>query len=194
MLIEARYRNALIAGDLASAVRCRFALAAFNARSRTPGGGIGPKRVPPFDFQRSGAIPLGSDATADDAAFSGILDVVLHRTLVSGISPDGEIRTSPSELSESAFELGGDFPTVVRILFGETKPEPHHPITFLSAYAISLPEQAILDDPSLRLYRDMLLIRQVAASPGQSLFSAIAQSADHRRLEFRRRPADISYA
>lgn len=173
MLIEARYRNALIAGDLASAIRCRFALVGVQRAIQDAGGGIGPKRVPPFDFQESGATPLGPDAMADDAAYSGLLDVVLHRTLASGKSPDDEIRTSLSELSESAFELGGDFPTVVRILFGEAKPEPHHPIAFVSAYAISLPERAILEDPNLRLYRDMLLVRQVATSPAKAILAPL---------------------
>lgn len=173
MLIEARYRNALIAGDLASAIRCRFALVGVQRAIQDAGGGIGPKRVPPFDFQESGATPLGPDAMADDAAYSGLLDVVLHRTLASGKSPDDEIRTSLSELSESAFELGGDFPTVVRILSGEAKPEPHHPIAFVSAYAISLPERAILEDPNLRLYRDMLLVRQVATSPAKAILAPL---------------------
>lgn len=174
MLVEARYRNALNGGDFARAMRCGLALIYLQRAMGEVAADDGrPKRVAAVNVEKIDAASLGPDFVRSDAAYAIRLDMILNWRLVHGNPLDADLRTLLSDLNERVFCDGEDGATFVRIVFGEARPMPHHPLAFVGAYAVSLTPKVLLENPGMRLYRDMVLVGHVARSSARGTLAPL---------------------
>lgn len=175
LLRQKRYEHALRSQNIAEALRAgATVLAVARALQNVQRDGDQLPRVAVLDLMSLDPQALRDDAPLREMIQCLSLDVILYRKIVAGEALDCGFLDELRRSSEMVFGPDPDLVSVVDAVYRDVRAGPADPMSVIYASAVKISDLAIVCDPALRFYRDMMVVSHIATSFARRALAAAA--------------------